>query len=135
MRFLFKKRSGNDVEFGLIYGGIALLLLCAARLLPVLDFLPSCPFHDLTGMPCPSCGSSRSLVHLAQGDIASSMSMNPLAALCYMAAICWFLYTLVSLVLDIPRITVQFTEKGKSTARFSALFFVFINWLYLAVLA
>ena len=102
MHLVYKKRTNGQIEFGIVYGGIALLALCAARFLPVLAFLPSCPIHDLTGLPCPTCGSSRSIVYLAQGNILSSLTINPLAALCVIAAILYFLYSLVAFTLGIP---------------------------------
>jgi hypothetical protein len=133
MRLFLRKRAKDSIEFGIIYGGIALLVLCAARLLPVLEFLPSCPLNDLTGLPCPSCGSSRSVVHLVHGDVISSITINPLAALCFMAALPYFLYNLVVFILDIPRIIIQLTDKEKNVVRACALFLVLANWFYLAL--
>jgi len=40
--------------------------------------LPPCPFHALTGLYCPGCGSTRALHALLQGDVAQAMAMNPL---------------------------------------------------------
>lgn|SRR5208283_5068983 len=133
MHLVYKKRANGQIEFGIIYGGIALLALCAARFLPVLAFLPSCPVHDLTGLPCPTCGSSRSIVYLAQGNILSSLTINPLAALCVIAAILYFLYSLVAFTLGIPKINIQNTEREKNIIRICALTLILANWLYLGV--
>lgn len=40
--------------------------------------LPACPFHALTGLYCPGCGSTRSLHALLHGDLATALAMNPL---------------------------------------------------------
>jgi len=43
--------------------------------------LPPCPFHALTGLYCPGCGSTRTLHALLHGDIGQAMAMNPLLVL------------------------------------------------------
>lgn len=133
MRFLFKKRTAGQIEFGLLYGGIVLLALCAAFFLPILTLVPSCVFQGLTGLPCPTCGATRSIVHLAHGDIAASFGMNPLIALGGVGAVLFFVYTLVALLFDLPKIQVQATEREKNGMRIGALLLIFLNWSYLVV--
>jgi hypothetical protein len=36
-----------------------------------------CPFRDIFGIPCPTCGMSRSLISLVNLDVCSSLSYNP----------------------------------------------------------
>ena len=43
--------------------------------------LPACPFHALSGLPCPACGSARALLALAALDPLAALRWNPLAAL------------------------------------------------------
>lgn len=61
-----------------VVGAAALL---AAALIPAggVDSGPVlCPFRLLTGIPCPACGLTRSWVHLAHGDVASSLANHPI---------------------------------------------------------
>lgn len=37
-----------------------------------------CPMKAVTGIPCPACGSTRSLWALMRGEIISSILLNPL---------------------------------------------------------
>ncbi len=37
---------------------------------------PSCPFHQLTGLECPGCGSQRALHHLLHGRYAEAFAHN-----------------------------------------------------------
>ena len=39
---------------------------------------PTCPFHALTGLWCPGCGSLRALHALTQGDVAAAAGLNVL---------------------------------------------------------
>ena len=38
--------------------------------------LPSCPFHRLTGLYCPGCGNTRSVLALMDGDLLLSLRYN-----------------------------------------------------------
>ena len=46
-----------------------------------------CPFKMLTGLPCPGCGMTRSVVTLLHGDLGASLFYHPLGivivALCF----------------------------------------------------
>jgi Protein of unknown function (DUF2752) len=57
---------------------------CVAVLAHVADpsngrFFPPCPFHALTGLYCPGCGTTRALHQLSHGNIGAAMRLNPLA--------------------------------------------------------
>ena len=43
--------------------------------------LPACPFHALTRLYCPGCGTTRALHALLHGQLGLALSMNPLAVL------------------------------------------------------
>jgi hypothetical protein len=40
-----------------------------------------CLFKNVTGFPCPSCGSTRALLHILQGDLTGALSLNPIGFL------------------------------------------------------
>ena len=42
---------------------------------------PPCPFHKLTGLYCPGCGSLRALHQLFHGHLAAAFGLNPLMIL------------------------------------------------------
>lgn len=45
----------------------------------VTTWLPKCPLHALTGLDCPSCGSTRALHHILHGEFVKGLSFNPVA--------------------------------------------------------
>ena len=133
MRLCLQKRTTNQIEFGIIYGGIALLMLGAGWLLPIISFAPDCVFKGLTGIPCPTCGSTRSVVHLAHGDIMSALALNPLATLCLLAAIVYFIAGLISVTFDLPRINFIFADKEKNVMRAGVVMVLLAQWAYLII--
>jgi len=42
---------------------------------------PACPFHAMTGLWCPGCGSLRALHALTHGDLSTAVQRNVLAVL------------------------------------------------------
>jgi hypothetical protein len=61
-----------------------------SRLLPIpgadgrLAHLPSvCPFHIVTGLPCPGCGLTRAFVCLSHGQFVQSLHWHPIGWLVY----------------------------------------------------
>lgn len=56
------------------------------------SFFPSCPFHALTHLYCPGCGSQRSLSALLHGHVVQALSFNllftaSLPLVCYSAVV------------------------------------------------
>lgn len=41
---------------------------------------PPCAWHRWTGLPCPGCGATRSILRLLHGDVVAGFALNPLAA-------------------------------------------------------
>lgn len=49
----------------------------------------ACPFHWLTGLPCPLCGLTHAWAALAQGDLAGAVAHHPLGPALALAALAW----------------------------------------------
>ncbi len=52
---------------------------------------PPCGFHTMTGLPCPSCGSTRMGEYLLQGDILRSFAVQPFMFLIFSGLVLWVL--------------------------------------------
>lgn len=77
------------------YGWVSWFLY---RGIPDHGFTP-CIFKNATGIACPSCGSTRSVLLLSHGKLADALLLNPLGVI--MAAIMliapfWLLYDVIS---------------------------------------
>ncbi len=56
--------------------------------LMIAPLLPGCPFNAITGIPCPSCGTTRAALAMLQGRPLLALAFNPLAALAGAAFLC-----------------------------------------------
>jgi hypothetical protein len=122
-------RSGPPL--GLIFGGIGLLAALAVGVLR-LDRLgvPLCYVKAFTGLPCPTCGSTRVLARLFDLDFAAALAMNPLATLAFLVLAAWAFADLVLLTRG-RALGVRVEPRAANLLRVAALGAVLANWLYL----
>jgi hypothetical protein len=131
MQVILTRRERDRIEFGIIYGGIAVAALVIPWFLPVLSLSPSCVFRGLFNIPCPTCGATRSLVHLSQGELTSALAVNPIIAIVLTFAIFFFFYSLITLMFDFRRIRFIMTEREKNAARVAAVLLLLLQWVWL----
>jgi hypothetical protein len=116
---------------GAIFGGIGLLAAGAVALLR-LDRIPLtlCVFKGLTGLPCPTCGSTRALGRLAALDFRGALAMNPFATLVAVVLAAWAVADLALL----PRrqaLALEVSPRLGFALRVGALVLFLANWVYL----
>ena len=76
--------SRRKVRFPIVWGTtIAVAVAVGLFVLFYFDpthssFFPPCPFHLVTGLHCPGCGSLRALHGLLHADLPGALTMNPL---------------------------------------------------------
>ncbi len=117
----------------IIWGPMAMLFVIAAGFFKdFLDLLPPCIFHRLTGIPCLTCGGTRSLVALSQFDIASSFLLNPMLLLFAVGIMAFSLFSLFSAVSK-KGIIANFSEGQKKALRVGIIGLFLANWAYLVV--
>jgi len=114
---------------GAIFGGIGLAGAAAVWLLG-LDRIPLtlCVFKGLTGLPCPTCGSTRALGRLFGLDLAGALAMNPFTTVLAAVVAAWAVADVVLL----PRGQALGVEVSKPTGfalRVAALLLLRANWV------
>ena len=93
---------------------------------------PICIFHELTGLPCVTCGMTRCAIQFFHGHLFAALKWNPLvfAALCGVLA--FDLYAFVTLTMRAPRLRISFsTQRAKTFVRLSVVLAFASNWIYL----
>lgn len=117
-------------QLGLLWGGVALALVALSRLparwLPV---LPPCPVKTLTGLPCPTCGATRTAWALAHLDLLGALAVSPLATLGWVALVGGGLVAGLAALLGfgVPEPPQQIAWPWRALA----VLLVAANWVYL----
>jgi hypothetical protein len=114
----------------LMVGGASLCLLGLALATPGIQ-LPRCVFKTLTGLPCPTCGVTRTVIALSRFDVGRAFYLNPLAAVACVAGLVYLLYAATVLGLRLPRLRPRVSEIDAWRLRVLVVTVVTINWIWL----
>lgn len=118
-----------DRQLGWLWGAAALSLILLSPLAPTLaGGLWSCPFKLLTGIPCPSCGTARAALALADFQPLQAVIRYPLPT------VAWTLFVGGGLIagwrawrgLPLPRIP----RRLPAWAKLGLVAAVLANWAY-----
>ena len=95
--------------------------------------LPFCALRKFTGLPCPACGSTRSLLAWTEGDPGGALFFNPLCFAACLAVALWAFAWCLQRVTGRPFLTrSEATVRGWLTWKVMAVAAV-ANWLYLCL--
>jgi len=93
-----------------------------------------CLFKHATHVPCPSCGSTRSVMSLINGDFLQALYINPfgiIISIIMLITPLWILFDIVTrknTLLNYYRKTEDFFKKPGIAIPF--VLFVLINWIW-----
>ena len=131
---LEKAESRGSVNYELIWllvapsaAGLMWVLVEGLGLNPFM-----CPMQRFLGVPCPTCGGTRSTLALLNADWLHAWSLNPLVFAGEVVFIAWLTYAAAVVLLGAPRFRIAGIGPGQ--ARFLRIFVIgaiLLNWAYL----
>jgi len=93
-----------------------------------------CLFKQVTGIPCPSCGSTRSVLSLLRGDFADALFWNPFGILIMLILIispAWIIYDLLFRKKSLYNFYIHSEQfVSRKWIAIPAIFLVFLNWIW-----
>ena len=91
---------------------------------------PHCVFHDLTGLPCVTCGMTRCAIQFFHGHFLAALKWNPLVFTALCGVMAFDLYAFATLTTRAPRLRISFvTQRAKTFVGVSVI--LALNWIYL----
>src|SRR5262249_13469491 len=133
MQFRVRRLAPGEVDHELIWlsASVSSVALAAAWLAIGLPW-PVCVFHELTGLPCMTCGMTRCAIQFFHGHFAAALKWNPLIFTLLCGVIAFDLYAFATLATRAPRLRLSFfTERAKTLVRVSVILVFALNWAYL----
>jgi Protein of unknown function (DUF2752) len=133
MRFSVRRLAPGELDHELIWLGVSVLSLAlAAGWFAIGLPWPRCVFHDVTGLPCATCGMTRCAIQFFHGNFVAAFEWNPLAFATLCLVITFDVYALVTLMARAPRLRIHVgTQRAKTLLRVSVISALALNWIYL----
>ena len=133
MRLRVRRLVPGEIDHELIWLSASLvsLSLAAAWLTVGLPW-PVCMFHEITSLPCVTCGMTRCGIQFFHGHFLAALKWNPLVFTVLCGIVAFDLYALLVLVTRAPRLRIRFsTATAKTFVRMSVISALALNWTYL----
>jgi hypothetical protein len=126
-------RARAGPPLGAIFTGIGALGAAAVGVLHLDRLpLPLCHVKALTGLPCPTCGSTRALGRLFDLDVAGALAMNPLATTAAFGLVAWAAADLALLArVRGQALGIDVSRRAGVALRVAAVVAIVLNWAYL----
>jgi hypothetical protein len=133
MRFSLRRLAPGELDHELICLGASLVSLAlAATWLTIGLPWPRCTFHEITGLPCVTCGMTRCAIQFFRGHFVAALQWNPFVFAVICGVIAFDVYALATLVMRAPRLRIHVsTQHTKTFLRVSIISALALNWTYL----
>jgi hypothetical protein len=133
MHVSVRRLAPGEVDHELIWLSASVLSLGFAALWLHLGLpWPRCLFHDVTKLPCVTCGMTRCGIEFFHGHFLAALQWNPFVFAILCGSIVFNIYALVTLIARTPRLRLQLcTQRAKTFVRVSVVSALAVNWMYL----
>jgi hypothetical protein len=133
MQIVVRRLEPGEVDHEVIWLSVSVLSLgLAAGWLALGLPWPRCVFHDLTGLPCVTCGMTRCAIRFFHGNFLAALRWNPLVFTALCGVMAFDLYAFAIFASHGPRLRICFcTQRAKTLVRVSVISALVLNWMYL----
>jgi len=133
MQLCRRRLKPGETDHELIWLSVSLVSLgLAAAWLTVGLPWPRCAFHEITGLPCITCGMTRCSIQFFHAHFLAALEWNPLVFTAFCSLTAFDLYAFATLATRGPRLRICFrTQTAKTFARIAVISELVLNWIYL----
>jgi len=135
MQFSVRRLAPGELDHELIWLSASVLSLGFAAVWLTIGLpWPRCVFHDLTSLPCVTCGMTRCGIQFFRGHFVAALQWNPFIFALLCAVIAFDTYAFATLIARTPRLRIHLsTLRAKTILRVSVISALVLNWTYLLV--
>lgn len=95
-----------------------------------LPFQPFCPFHRITGLPCPGCGGIRATQLLLSGDVKSALLTNPLSIITCVIIFVLIIWAWIDIIRKNDSLNRFLNRKWKKSTIVIIFLIIISNWIW-----
>jgi hypothetical protein len=131
----WRRLAPGELDHELLWSAVGLAAVCllAVVALTPLAFPLVCPLSALSGVPCPTCGSTRALFALGEGRWLAALRFNPLTTVAVTLGIPWLAHGVVASLLRLPRLRLRPDPADRRRLRLLAWLAIAFAWVFLIV--
>jgi hypothetical protein len=133
MRLVWRRVPANEFNSELVWLSVSMAAVIFGSIWLRLGLpTPHCPFLEITGYPCLTCGATRCAIAFSHLDFIHAWRWNPLAFVAFCGIALFNLYAAIVLVARLPRLrTIDWTPGQKKAVRIAVVVLIIVNWTYL----
>ena len=133
MDLTWRRLAKHEIDYELVWLLVSAGSLAAASIWFALGLpWPICVFHELTGLPCLTCGATRCAIAFAHGNVSIAWAWNPLVFVVLCGVALFDLYALAALAMRTRRLRILISSQtAKTRIRFFVVGGLLLNWVYL----
>src|SRR6516225_372379 len=133
MQIVARRLERKEVDYELVWLSVSLVSLGMAVAWLTLGLpWPLCVFHQLTGLPCLTCGMTRCGIQFFHGHFLAALQWNPVVFTVLCGLVAFDVYAFAVLIARTPRLRIHLsTQRAKTIVRLSVISALALNWIYL----
>jgi uncharacterized protein DUF2752 len=132
MQLGVRRVAGGDIDHELIWLSVSVAAVGTAAAWLALGLpWPVCIFHQLTGLPCLTCGMTRCAIQFFHGHFLAALKWNPLVFTILGGVVAFDLYAVATLATRAPRLRIALRESEAKYVRTIVISALVLNWIYL----
>lgn len=135
MTFQWRSLRPGETDHETLWASVALALgILLAAWVRFVEWPPVlCPFRVLTGVPCPTCGTTRAVFAWLHGHPLDAMRLNPIIGVTPFVLGPYLVYAATVALGGWPRLRVSLSPTAKRVGRAGAWVAILATWAFLIV--
>jgi hypothetical protein len=129
MKYILVHPVNDRGQSWIVFGILSIFLIVAYLWLPSDNGIILCYFRNLTGLPCPGCGITRSLCAIAKGELLQSFQYHIFGPLVFLIAVGFWVRAIIEIKYH-KTVTILISDRIKRKLIPALIIFICLFWSF-----